>query len=97
MMDTRRPAANDVADGPAFTLTRAELEALVARALADALKNGVAVPVLVDKQDLARRLNVTAAHIDHLRGRGLPWIPVGKLVRFEPAKVMEWLKEHGAA
>lgn len=75
------------------TLTRGELEALVGRAVSAALYLRNTDPVLVDKQDLARQLGCSAAHIDHLRKKGLPTVPVGKVVRFEPAKVLEWLRD----
>ena len=91
MTDTRRPADNDVASGPAFTLTRVELEALVARAVRIALEATPAAS-LVDKQDMARQLGCSPRHLDHLRKRGLPAVPVGHVVRFEPAKVIAWLK-----
>ena len=95
-MDDRRPAANDVDGEPAFTLTRKQLEALVIQAVRAAQGNGP--PPLVDRQEMARLLGCSPAHIDHLRKRGLPTVPVGQyLVRFEPAKVVAWLSEHGAA
>jgi hypothetical protein len=94
MKDGRRPAANEN-DGPAFTLSRAELESLVTNAVLAALARGQAGPVLVDKQDLARQLRCSAAHIDHLRKRGLPTVMMGQAVRFEPAKVIEWLHTQG--
>lgn len=95
-MTDRRPTANDN-DGPLFTMTRAELEGLVLRAVGVALSLRSTLPVLVDKQDMARQLGCSAAHIDHLRKRGLPTVSVGKVVRFEPAKVLEWLRAQDAA
>lgn len=92
-LDGQKPAAND---GPAFTLTARQLEELVERAVRQALKSGSMAPVLVDKQDLARSLGCSSKHIDHLRQRGLPSVMLGKAVRFEPAKVVDWLREHGA-
>ncbi len=91
-----RPTANDN-DGPAFTLTRAELESLVNRAVSAALYLRSSEPVLIDKQDMARQLGCSSAHIDHLRKKGLPSVLVGKVVRFEPAKVMEWLRGRDVA
>lgn len=107
MQDTRNrtappqegAAANDGATSPAFTLTRSELEELVTRAVRAAQSSGSPEPALVDKQDLARQLGCSAAHIDHLRKKGLPCVPVGRSVRFEPAKVLAWLRgkeaQHG--
>lgn len=98
------PVANDVADPPAFTLTSAQLSALIGKAVADALASNAAndAPsrgeiLLVDKQDLARLLGCSPAHIDHLRKRGMPWVPVGQMVRFEPPNVLAWLREQAAA
>lgn len=89
MTESRRPAAND--NDPAFTMSRAEFQALVGSAVQQAMLS-TSAPLLVDKQDLARQLGCSPAHIDHLRKRGLPTVPVGKVVRFEPAKVLEWLR-----
>lgn len=88
--DSERGASND---GPAFTLSRAQLQDLVSNAVQAALAKGSAAPLLVDKQDLARQLSCSAAHIDNLRKRGLPTVNVGQGVRFELAKVLAWLKQ----
>jgi hypothetical protein len=88
-------AANDT--GAAFTLTRSELAALVAAAVGEALEKGAGAPLLVDKQALAQRLGCSPAHIDALRKRGLPVVMVGQLVRFEPERVVEWLRGHAAS
>jgi hypothetical protein len=42
---------------------------------------------------MAQLLSCSPTHIDHLRKRGLPSVAVGKVVRFEPAKVLDWLRE----
>lgn len=89
-------AANDN-DQPAFTLTRAQLEALVSHSVSAALALRNSLPVLVDKQELASQLGCSASHVDHLRKDGLPTLRVGQLMRFEPAKVMEWLRERSLA
>lgn len=96
MTDARRPTANDN-DGPVFTMTRGELEALVNRAVGVALSLRSGLAVLVDKQDLARQIGVSASQIDRLRKLGLPSLKVGESVRFEPAKVMAWLAERVTA
>lgn len=96
MVNDGRPAANDVDGEHAFTMSRKQLEDLVIQACRKAA--AVLVPPLVDRQELARLLGCSPTHVDHLRKRGLPTVPVGQyLVRFEPAKVVEWLREHGAA
>lgn len=95
-MTDRRPTANDN-DGPLFTMTRAELEKLVNRAVGEALRLRGALDALVGKQDLARQIGVSASQIDRLRKLGLPSVKVGESVRFEPAKVIAWLKESESA
>ena len=87
--------ANDVGKAPAFTLTSGELQALMAAAVREALRAGEGAPLLIDKQILAHRLGVSAAHIDNLRKRGLPTVMVGEAVRFEPARVLTWLRSQG--
>ena len=89
------PTAND--NEPVFTLTRTQLENLVTRAVREAMAQGIVGPVLVDKQDLARQLGCSPSHVDHLRKQGMPWVPVGQVVRFEPVKVLEWLRARETA
>lgn len=89
------PTAND--NEPVFTLTRTQLENLVTRAVREAMAQGIVGPVLVDKQDLARQLGCSPSHVDHLRKQGMPWVPVGQVVRFEPVKVLEWLRAQETA
>ena len=51
---------------------------------------------LVDKHELAQKLGCCASHVDALRKRGMPTVHVSpKVVRFEPAKCIEWLATHG--
>lgn len=73
-----------------------QLAKLVSGAVRDALHRAHAAPLLVDKQTLAQQLGCSAAHIDNLRKRGLPIVPVGEAIRFEPHAVMAWLKANGA-
>jgi hypothetical protein len=82
-------SANDN-DPLAVTLTRAELAEVVRTAVTQAVGGASR---LVDKQELAALLLCSPAHVDHLRKRGLPWVPVGQAVRFEPARVIDWLRE----
>ena len=86
------PTAND--NEPVFTLTRTQLENLVTRAVREAMQAGLVGPALVDKQDMARQLGCSPSQVDHLRKQGMPWVPVGQVVRFEPVKVLEWLRAH---
>lgn len=85
-------------DALAVTLTRAELEALVERSVRKVIGARDGGSRLVDKQNLARLLGCSAAHVDMLRKRGLPTVRVGQAVRFEPETVVAWLKtEPGSA
>lgn len=86
------PPANDVAGQMAVTLTREQLSALVSAAVTEALSAHSTGPLLVDKQAMAQKLGCSAAHIDQLRKQGLPTILVGQAVRFEPSRVLEWLR-----
>lgn len=86
--------ANDN-DAPLVTMTRAELAELVRDNMSEALAASRAMPVLVDKQDMARQLGCSPSSIDRLRREGLPSLQLAaQVVRFEPAKVIEWLREH---
>jgi len=88
--EEERGAAND---GPAFTLSRGQLAELVSKAVQVALAKGSGAPLLVDKQEMARQLSCSAAHVDNLRKRGLPVVKVGEGVRFAPAQVLAWLQK----
>jgi hypothetical protein len=88
-----KSVANDTGDAPAFTLTSGQLVALVRQAVADELAKGHAGPQLVNKENLAKRLSCSAAHIDNLRKRGLPVVMLGDGVRFDPAVVISWLQQ----
>ena len=77
-------------------LSAAELEQVVEGAVRRAL-NDNAGPALVDKQAVAQLLSCSPTHVDHLRKLGLPSKKVGNLVRFEPAKVLAWFRDSGAA
>ena len=82
--------------GGLVVLSAAELEAMIEKAVKRAM-NDNAGPPLVDKQGLAQLLHCSPTHVDHLRRKGMPSLKVGCVVRFEPAKVLAWLSENGAA
>jgi hypothetical protein len=92
--DTRRIAANDD-DGPVVTMTRREFGTLLRRAVQE--ERAHSGPVLMDKQGMAQHLGCSPAHIDHLRKKGLPSVSIGKVIRFEPDKVIEWLRSQSKA
>jgi hypothetical protein len=85
--------AADNDNSPAFTVTRAELAGLIRQAVSEALGRA---PLLLDKQAMAHQLGCSPEHVDHLRKRGLPWVAVGQAVRFEAARVLEWLRDHAS-
>jgi hypothetical protein len=76
-------------------MTGAQLQALMSAAVREAMTSGAGAPLLVDKQVLARQIGCSAAHIDALRKKGLPTVMVGQAVRFEPARVLDWLRSQG--
>ncbi|MDO4857117.1 MAG: excisionase family DNA-binding protein [Thermoguttaceae bacterium] len=48
---------------------------------------------LIDKKEAAQMLNCSLRQVDYLRENyGLPWIRLGEVVRFDRAKVQEWLE-----
>jgi hypothetical protein len=92
---TGRTPANDN-EGPAFTLTVSQLEELIAKAICVAADKGIIGGgiVLLDKQELARALSCSPSSVDRLRRLGMPTVRLAsQVVRFEPAKVIEWLRE----
>lgn len=85
-----------MSDSPEVVVCSPErLSTLVESAVSNALARarGASAQLLVDRQTLARRLSCSAAHIDHLRKKGLPVVWVGEALRFDPAAVLEWLRQ----
>jgi hypothetical protein len=89
----RAAPSND--NTPAFTVTKQELAEMIRQACEGAM--AAASALLVDRQGLARLLDCSPGQVDALRKRGLPTTMVGQLPRFEPARVIEWLRKDGAA
>lgn len=82
-----------------LTMTRGELALLLREAALETVRQlppELLQAALVDKQGMAARLMCSASHIDLMRKRGLPTVLVGQAVRFEPAAVIAWLREHSA-
>lgn len=53
------------------------------------------LPYLLDIIQLAEHLGVTTRHIRHLiAGRRIPFIRVGRFIRFDPVEVTAWLRAH---
>ena len=58
----------------------------------------IATAELLTEQELAERWHTTPRHIRRLRVEsGLPYIKLGRLVRFDAADVVLWLATHKTA
>lgn len=81
-------------EAPAFTLTAAELRALVSSAVSDALAKDRprALPKLLDRNGLADALGCSSSQVDKLRLRGMPCVRLGDSPRFELEACVEWLR-----
>ena len=50
---------------------------------------------MLNKKQLAKKLNISIPMIDKLMKNGMPKIKIGKSVRFEYEEVLKWIKERG--
>lgn len=48
--------------------------------------------MLLNKKEIAKELHLSVSMIDKLMTQGLPYIKIGKAVRFDPVEVKEWIK-----
>ena len=48
--------------------------------------------MLLNKKEIAKELHLSVSMIDKLMTKGLPYIKIGKAVRFDPVEVKEWVK-----
>ena len=48
---------------------------------------------MITKKQLAEKLQVTTMTINNLMNRGMPYIKIGKSVRYVWEDVFEWVKE----
>jgi excisionase family DNA binding protein len=56
------------------------------------LRGTVSTPPLLDVDGLARRLGVTVRFVRRLvEERRIPYLKVGRFVRFDPAEIERWL------
>lgn len=46
-------------------------------------------------EDVAEMLQVTRTTIYNLKKKGLPFIKLGKNIRFDEAEVVDWVKSNG--
>lgn len=49
--------------------------------------------MLLNKKELASKLKVSVATIDNLMKKGMPYLKIGKSVRFNLEEIFKWLKE----
>ena len=49
--------------------------------------------VLINKKEIAQKTGMSITSIDRLMTKGLPYYKLGKSVRFEYDKVLEWIKK----
>ncbi len=58
------------------------------------MSGSAALPKLLTIDELAERLGVTHRHVRRLvTERRVPFLRVGRLIRFDPAKIVEWLDD----
>jgi len=61
-------------------------------------RNPLALPQLLDMSELAARLSTTERHVRRLVDeRRIPFVRVGRFIRFDPAQVAAWLDEQVGA
>ena len=48
---------------------------------------------MITKKELSKELNVSLPTINRLMDKGMPYLKIGKAVRFELEDVKNWLKE----
>jgi len=61
-------------------------------------RSPLALPQLLDMPELAARLSTTERHIRRLvNERRIPFVRVGRFIRFDPAQVAAWLEERAEA
>jgi excisionase family DNA binding protein len=53
------------------------------------------LPQLIDIPSLARWLGTSIRHVRRLVAeKRIPYIKVGRLIRFDPAEIRRWIQEH---
>jgi len=48
---------------------------------------------MLTRKELAEKLNMSERTIDRHRKNGMPFIKIGKSIRFEYVEVLKWIKE----
>ena len=49
---------------------------------------------LLTAEQLAERLQISRSTLSRLRSQGLPYVSIGKLVRFSQTQINEWLQQN---
>lgn len=47
------------------------------------------------KKELAKFLNISVSLVNKLMTQKMPYVKIGKSVRFDPNLVVEWIKQRG--
>ena len=50
--------------------------------------------VYLRSKDLEQKYQVSRATIDNWKKQGLPYLKIGRAVRFDEAEVEKWIREH---
>lgn len=50
---------------------------------------------MLNKEELAKELNISVPMVNKLMRQGMPRIKIGTAVRFDYEEVLTWLKERG--
>jgi hypothetical protein len=76
-----------------------DLDRRIRTAIADVLAEHSAerptVPLLVGQAEMARLLDVSRATLHRLREQGCPCVQVGDVFKYEPERVLAWLRTRG--
>lgn len=68
------------------------------RAVIGAASSTITAPALLDRAELAKKLNISPASLDRLRGElAFPELKIGDSPRFELEAVLRWLRARAAA
>jgi excisionase family DNA binding protein len=54
-------------------------------------EDGQHVDPMITKRDLAERLGISQRWIEYRMTDGLPFVRMGRAVRFQPTQVMSWI------
>jgi excisionase family DNA binding protein len=88
------PKPNALDSTPAFTLTVAQIEEIVCRAVQSALARGTDPGPLLAAEELAERLKVPVSWVyEQSRQGNIPTVRVGRYIRFRLQEVIDSQKQ----